>query len=395
MTNFETSTEVDTEVGCNTMGFASPNLQEPASPEPASPESPRAGPASPESPSAEVKKKKKIKIRGYKDFVNQVEEGKKTDPEARGRGFILTINQPDEEDEEKLKKDKYQYLVYQYEMGDKTQKLHIQAFIYYHNALKWKTVKKRYQNAHIENSKHIRKCVNYCKKEKTRVEGRGPYEFGTMPEAGRRTDLETVAEEIKDGKKMSEIAEDNPEVFVRHFKGLKELKETFIKDRDKKPEVMWAFGVAGVGKTRWPYQTYPGKSIYIKDGTLWWNGYEQQDIILIDDFDGGWPYRDFLRLLDRYPYQGQFKGGYTKVNSPIIVITCEFPPEHFWGPEAIKKEGKEDNREQNKLDQVLRRLDEVRELERTELNKLVLPKRTKQKGDVVTVVKESKIKFED
>jgi len=36
-----------------------------------------------------------------------------------------------------------------------------------------------------------------------------------------------------------------------------------------------------------------------------------------------------LRLLDKYPYQGQIKGGYVKINSNII-ITCEFPPEYFW-----------------------------------------------------------------
>jgi len=79
---------------------------------------------------------------------------------------------------------------------------------------------------------------------------------------------------------------------------------------------------------------------------MWWDGYEQQEAIIIDDFDGKWPYRDLLRLLDRYPYQGQFKGGYFKVNSPYIYITCEFAPSYFW--------------QGNEYAQVFRRLKEVK-----------------------------------
>ena len=82
----------------------------------------------------------------------------------------------------------------------------------------------------------------------------------------------------------------------------------------------------------------------MKDGTPWWDGYTNQDVILIDDFDGKWPFRDLLRLLDRYPYQGQIKGGYVKINSPHIYITCEFPPADIYQPG-------------NELNQIIRRLD--------------------------------------
>jgi hypothetical protein len=68
---------------------------------------------------------------------------------------------------------------------------------------------------------------------------------------------------------------------------------------------------------------------------------------VIDDFDGKWPYRDLLRLLDRYVYQGQIKGGYVHINSDYIIITCEHRPEEYWSG--------------NELTQVRRRLDCVHE----------------------------------
>lgn len=81
---------------------------------------------------------------------------------------------------------------------------------------------------------------------------------------------------------------------------------------------------------------------------MWWDGYEQQEAIIIDDFDGKWPYRDLLRLLDRYPYQGQYKGGYVKINSPYIYITCEYSPSFFWRG--------------NEFAQIHRRLSEIKHL---------------------------------
>lgn len=116
--------------------------------------------------------------------------------------------------------------------------------------------------------------------------------------------------------------------------------------RTEKPEVIWIYGKAGKGKTESVYDKH--SDIYPKDETLWWDNYSQNEVILIDDFDNGIPYRTLLRILDRYPYQGQIKGGYIHINSPYIYITCEFHPDHYW--------------ECNEYDQVARRLTSVIEM---------------------------------
>lgn len=258
---------------------------------------------------------------------------------SKSRSYLLTINNYEQVDIATLKTWKdITYCVWQIEKG-KEETTHIQAAIYFKNARAFNTIKKWFPRAHIESSSCFERIRNYCMKEDSRVEG--PWERGIKPEQGRRNDLEKIADDIKNGMKLEEIAEKNPETYIRYNKGLQALKNVYNKDREERPSVCWLWGLSGSGKTRSCYEAH--KSVYIKDGTKWWDGYEQQEAIIIDDFDGLWPYRDLLRLLDRYPYQGQIKGGYVKINSPYIYITCEFCPERFW--------------EGNEFTQIRRRID--------------------------------------
>nr|QXP07594.1 MAG: replication associated protein [Arizlama virus] len=243
----------------------------------------------------------------------------------RSRGWMITINNPTNEDEHSIRSCQADYFIYQFERGE-SGTLHIQLFIYYKNPRVWP--KRWFPTAHIEPARDVSKCIEYCSKSESRVEGRGPYEQGDRPEQGRRRDLEHAAlSYLLVGER--EFVGQQPGTFIRYFRGLRELKSALGEDRKTPPIVAWLYGDAGTGKTSSAYEIAPD-SCYIKDGTQWWNNYNCEKLIIIDDFDGRWPYRDLLRLLDRYPYQGQTKGGYVKINSPYIVITCEHPPDHFW-----------------------------------------------------------------
>lgn len=277
---------------------------------------------------------------------------------SKARGYFLTINNFSQKDENFLKLDDYQYLIYQVEKGKEGTE-HIQAFIYYKNPRVWP--KKKYPTAHIEKAKSFQASIKYCSKEDTRV--RGPYEFGEKPEQGRRTDLEDLAKKIIDGASIEQVARESPEQFIRYSRGLTALKTVIQANRTTKPTVIWLWGLSGVGKTKYVHDRHT--DIYIKDGTQWWDGYEQNEAILVDDFDGRWPFKDFLRFLDRYSYQGQYKGGYVKITSPYIYITCDKPPEEIF----IRED------DDNHVNQVLRRIDEIIEIKRTvKINKM--PKRT-------------------
>lgn len=279
--------------------------------------------------------------------LNAMELTELTDMNTRIRSTFFTLNNPTEEDKSGmmsliLGKIDSRYLVYQLEIGESGTP-HYQGFMYFYNTIKLKTVNAHMPRASFQKPRNIKACILYCKKERSRIEG--PFEFGKMPEQGRRTDLETTAQRYLTLKVMDFVKE-FPTEYVRYHKGLQALKQATLQHRDRNipPTVRWFWGPSGTNKSRTAIEAHD--DFYVKDGTCWWDGYEQQKAIIIDDFDGRWPYRDLLRLLDRYPYQGQIKGGYVKINSPFIYITCEHPPSHFW--------------QDNELDQVTRRITEIR-----------------------------------
>lgn len=234
-------------------------------------------------------------------------------------------------------------------------------FVYYTNA-RVKPVKK-YPRAWIAPAQSFEGSMKYCRKSETRIAG--PFKKGEEPAQGKRTDLELIAKKIMAGTPIEQIAMEEGEMFVKYHGGMKAMANIVTKHRTTKPTIIWLHGLAGTGKTSYVFDKHGFENVYVKDGTAWWDGYCGQTAIVIDDFDGKWPYRDLLRLLDRYPYQGQVKGSVVKINSPFIYITCEFQPEHFYENEVPDvncygvKAVIDPNKSKNHLDQILGRIDHI------------------------------------
>lgn len=260
----------------------------------------------------------------------------------RKRPYCFTINNFNEGEVENLKKIDCKYIVFGMEKGEEGTP-HLQGYIEFRNGKTISAIHKLsgFERAWLKERKGTPKeAADYCKKD-----GKF-YERGTISEQGKRTELQSVTDDVQDGISLDDIAMDHPETWIKYHKGITSLWNIVnVKHRnDDKKKIVWIFGKSGVGKTLHAFQKGGYVNSYIKDGTCWWDGYCGQENIIIDDFDGHWPYRDLLRLLDRYPYQGQIKGGYVRINSNII-ITCEFPPEYFW--------------KNNELKQITRRLDKI------------------------------------
>jgi len=175
------------------------------------------------------------------------------------------------------------------------------------------------------------------------------FEVGQPSEQGKRTDIHEVAQKIKKGEiTLEEVMFDYPVIYMKYSRAIEKMCNAVLVARSTAPAVHWRWGLAGTGKTRHCIEKHP--SHYIKDNTLWWDGYKQDEAVIIDDFDNNIPFRVLLRIIDRYKYPCQVKGGYTQLNSPFIYITCEFPPEHYWSG--------------NELEQITRRLTSVEEIKK-------------------------------
>lgn len=146
-----------------------------------------------------------------------------------------------------------------------------------------------------------------------------------------------ILSQAKAGWSAREMIEFNPKLANRNIDNLVKLRQLFFTDRhpDFEPDIRLYWGDSGAGKTRTALAEAKeaGKSLYVKPaGNRWWPGYEQQDMVLLDDFNGKFfgdcekSCLSFMQtLLDRAPMQVEYKGGFTKFNSPIIIITSNQP----------------------------------------------------------------------
>lgn len=268
-------------------------------------------------------------------------------PQPKSRRWCFTINNPTPSDlfGTRLMFRTAKYGVFGHEIGDNGTP-HIQGYVHLKSAVTFTQVKKFIPRAHLECAVAGDLCNRtYCTK------GEDIFEVGEPTTQGERTDLQEARNDlilaISQGSPPQEIAENYPILYLHYNRSIRDMCTLQMRARTEKPEVLWIFGKAGVGKTKYVFDNF--QDIYVKDGTPWWDNYTQNECILIDDFDNSIPFRTLLRILDRYPYQGQVKGGYVHINSPWIIITCEFAPSYYW--------------QGNEYAQVFRRLTSVNEIE--------------------------------
>lgn len=270
---------------------------------------------------------------------------------SRSRNWCFTINNPTNEEIELCDNIACNYIIFAYETGDKGTG-HIQGYIELENAKSLKSIKKNLGGrGHFESRKGTPKqASDYCKKDGLFIEK------GTLSNQGKRSDLDEIAEIVKN-EGIKGVIEKQPGHFIKFGRNIERLAELYMTARTTKPYVVWLYGKSGVGKTK---EAANCPDYYIWNQTKWWNGYKQQKRIIIDDYafdESEQHFRYILKLLDRYSIQVETKGGMIYLNSPEIYITCEHPPQHFWKPG-------------NELDQILRRIDKVEEIKYKKDNNL-------------------------
>jgi len=62
----------------------------------------------------------------------------------------------------------------------------------------------------------------------------------------------------------------------------------------------------------------------------WWDGYSGQPVVVIDEFYGWLGYDFLLRLLDRYSFAVETKGGSVSFTSKLVIFTSNKPPSEWY-----------------------------------------------------------------
>lgn len=261
-----------------------------------------------------------------------------------------------------------QYLIYGLEVGEAGTP-HIQGYIEFRNKRRLNGVRLLLGGrAHLDGSRGDQASnKQYCSKgEQPKAEwdqfgvdgptyGRNAqvFEYGTPKNQGKRSDLEAVRSSIDSGATVDELWDDHFGSMVRYEKAFKRYRSRRIRrDETKAPEIFVLWGPTGTGKSRFPRLVNP-ELFSVPDVKLkWWDGYEGDETILIDDFDGKEvAIADFLRITDRYNIQVPVKGSFEPLLATRIWISSNTSPDD-WFPNEI----------QAKRDAVRRRLTRVIQL---------------------------------
>lgn len=213
---------------------------------------------------------------------------------------------------------------------------------------------------------------DYCKKgdqskdEFEKFKTKGPNfgknadfrEYGKLSNGdgqGKRNDLEKAANEIRLGKSMVEMRQDNIQVCHQYGRVLGQLEQDLLKMRRRhykdKPRCAtlckWYWGGTGVGKSWLASLEEDEKNHYTLEATKgWFCDYRHEPICLIQDFRGEIKYPLLLNLLDWTNYKITRKGEPAiHFTSKLVIITSNKHPEDFYG------EGEHDD-----ISQLLRRI---------------------------------------
>jgi len=106
------------------------------------------------------------------------------------------------------------------------------------------------------------------------------------------------------------------------------------RDANVEPTIYWYWGPTRTGKSKAVYTTLAGTPYYRKPPKEWWDGYNGQKIVWIDDFD----YKrvsinELKQWLDRYPMKVEIKGGMVELQATTFYITCQHHPSSIYPDE--------------------------------------------------------------
>lgn len=246
------------------------------------------------------------------------------------------------------------YLVAGREVGEQGTP-HIQGYAEFASPAKGSTLKNKFPTIHWEKRMgSAEQAAVYCKKD-------GDYqEEGELSNQGKRSDLDEVR------ALMASPDTANMGTVIMQARSMQAVKfsEVYLtyheRKRNFKPNVIWIFGGAGLGKSRLAdaqARLAVGDSVHTQTKSIkWWNGYDAHKAVIVDDIRKDFcTFTDMLHLIDRYPYKVEIKGGMRQMLATHMYITGPVHPEKVWNTD-------ED------LHQLVRRIDVIAEiLSETEL----------------------------
>lgn len=225
------------------------------------------------------------------------------------------------------------------------------------------------EEAHFERRRGTAKqAAHYCRKpvdgcscpacaderaNPTKIEG--PWEFGDMSQQGARTDLLEIKRDLDRGVPLRQIKDDWFPEWVRYNKSFTEFRRQTTQPRNFKTRVFLFVGPPGTGKSTLMklLAAAIGSSYKVpakKGSGLYFDDYDNQEVMILDEFTGSTMPPEFFNLLaDEHECVLPSHGGAGhQMVSKYLFIGSNYAPQFWWK-----------NRSSVQLKQTTRRLDVV------------------------------------
>lgn len=236
----------------------------------------------------------------------------------------------------------------QLEVGEETGYVHWQLLVCFETKVRLSRVTSVFGNVHAELTRSAA-ANEYVGKEETRVEGT-QFELGTPPfKRNDKRDWDAIWKSAKEG-----AIEDIPaSIRVSSYGAIKRIQKDHLKAAAMERTIWVFWGKSGVGKSRRAWEE-AGVDAYPKDPcTKFWDGYQGESNVVIDEFRGQIGISHLLRWCDRYPVTVETKGSAAVFRASRIWITSNLDPRR-WYPDL----------DQETQEALMRRLNVVHMLDR-------------------------------
>lgn len=252
---------------------------------------------------------------------------------SRSRGWCITAWESEWDSCKKLLQSA-DYSIWGHETCPSTGKKHLQSYGYWHNKISFNEIKRWLPTSNFRAANgNAAQNRAYCCKE-------GDFEeHGDMPSQGSRNDIADFRDAILAGASEEELIMEFPTMMAKYDRFYQRCRNIVLKKEAKKmeaPEVTVLIGAPGIGKTKHIYDHERTDDVYKVEvgdgssGSVFWDAYSGESVILIDDFHSNLKLDYMLRLLDRYPMKLNIKGGYTWKCAKRIYITSNIPIERWY-----------------------------------------------------------------
>jgi len=186
---------------------------------------------------------------------------------------------------------------------------------------------KLFERAHLEPMKGTaEQARDYCKKADSRIDG--PWELGEITKKGQRKDIEEAFKAIAESGDWTAAG---AKYALKYASGCIKAAAKFPPPLREDLKVICIKGDTGIGKTYWAWHTFPNLySPYYGNAGIWWDGYDRQEVVLLEEYRGQVPLQKLLQILDPYPLRLEVKGGTVPAFFKMVIITTNTSPSDWY-----------------------------------------------------------------